>query len=141
MRRRYSTTGSVRRLTAEDLTQMGGSRSVIGVDRRVVPEVREVITGALGRRRWGAEAKARIVAESLEPGTMIRKWRAGTTWSAAAVCLAALGRVGLASSCPLALRRRHIGALRLRPERSHRERVNRTGMFHFRRTPVSGSNR
>jgi hypothetical protein len=27
-----------------------------------------VITGALGRRRWSAEAKARIVAESLAPG-------------------------------------------------------------------------
>jgi transposase len=45
-------------------------------DRRVDPEVREVrrlevITGALGRRRWGAEAKARIVAESLAPGVVI----------------------------------------------------------------------
>ena len=42
-------------------------------DRRVDPEVREVrrlevITGALGRRRWSAEAKARIVAESLAAG-------------------------------------------------------------------------
>src|SRR4026207_635490 len=39
-----------------------------GFDRRVDPEVREVrrlevITGALGRRRWSAEAKARVVAE------------------------------------------------------------------------------
>jgi transposase len=30
-----------------------------------------VITGALGRRRWSAEAKARIVAESLAPGVVI----------------------------------------------------------------------
>jgi transposase len=45
-------------------------------DRRVDPEVREVrrlevITGALARRRWSAEAKARIVAESLAPGAVI----------------------------------------------------------------------
>ena len=45
-------------------------------DRRVDPEVREVrrlevITGALGRRRWSTEAKARIVAESLAPGVVI----------------------------------------------------------------------
>jgi transposase len=45
-------------------------------DRMVDPEVREVrrlevITGALGRRRWSAEAKARIVAESLAPGVVI----------------------------------------------------------------------
>jgi transposase len=45
-------------------------------DRRVDPEVREVrrlevITGALGRRRWSAEPKARIVAESLAPGVVI----------------------------------------------------------------------
>ncbi len=45
-------------------------------DRRVDPEVREVrrlevITGALGRRRWSAEAKARIVAESLAAGVVI----------------------------------------------------------------------
>src|SRR5688500_13477078 len=45
-------------------------------DRRVDPEVGEVrrlevITGALGRRRWSAEAKARIVAESLAPGVVI----------------------------------------------------------------------
>jgi transposase len=45
-------------------------------DRKVDPEVREVrrlevITGALGRRRWSAEAKARIVAESLAPGVVI----------------------------------------------------------------------
>lgn len=31
----------------------------------------EVINGALGRRRWSAEAKARIVAESLVPGAVI----------------------------------------------------------------------
>jgi transposase len=45
-------------------------------DRRVDPEVREVrrlevINGVLGRRRWSAEAKARIVAESLAPGVVI----------------------------------------------------------------------
>ena len=45
-------------------------------DRRVDPEVREVrrlevINGALGRRRWDAEAKARIVAESLAPGVAV----------------------------------------------------------------------
>src|SRR5688500_20361946 len=45
-------------------------------DRKVDPEVREVrrlevINGALGRRRWSAEAKARIVAESLAPGVVI----------------------------------------------------------------------
>jgi transposase len=45
-------------------------------DRRVDPEVREVrrlevITGVPGRRRWSAEAKARIVAESSAPGVVI----------------------------------------------------------------------
>jgi transposase len=45
-------------------------------DPGVNPEVREVrrlevINGALGRRRWSAEAKARIVAESLAPGVVI----------------------------------------------------------------------
>ena len=30
-----------------------------------------MITGALGRRRWSTEAKARIVAESLAPGVVI----------------------------------------------------------------------
>jgi transposase len=45
-------------------------------DRRLDPEVREVrrlevITGALGRRRWSDEAKARIVAESLAPGVVV----------------------------------------------------------------------
>jgi len=45
-------------------------------DRRVDPEVREVrrlevINGALGRRRWSADVKARIVAESLAPGVVI----------------------------------------------------------------------
>jgi transposase len=47
-----------------------------GVDttfKSEVHEVRrlEVINGALGRRRWSAEAKARIVAESLAPGVVI----------------------------------------------------------------------
>jgi transposase len=50
-------------------------RFMSAFDRRVDPEVREfrrleVITGALGRRRWSAEAKARIVAESLAPGVV-----------------------------------------------------------------------
>jgi len=45
-------------------------------DPRLNPEVREVrrlevINGALGRRRWSPEAKARIVAESLAPGVVI----------------------------------------------------------------------
>jgi transposase len=45
-------------------------------DRRFDPEVREVrrlevINGALGRRRWSDEVKARIVAESLAPGVVI----------------------------------------------------------------------
>jgi transposase len=45
-------------------------------DRRVDQEVREVrrlevINGALGRRRWSVEAKARIVAESVAPGVVI----------------------------------------------------------------------
>ena len=45
-------------------------------DPRLDPEVREVrrlevITGALGRRRWSPEAKARIVAESLAPGVVV----------------------------------------------------------------------
>ncbi|MDH5255794.1 MAG: transposase [Gammaproteobacteria bacterium] len=31
----------------------------------------EVINGALGRRRWSPEAKARIVAESLGPGVVV----------------------------------------------------------------------
>ena len=51
-------------------------RFMSALDRRVDPEVREVrrlevINGALGRRRWSAEAKARIVAESLAPGVVI----------------------------------------------------------------------
>jgi transposase len=45
-------------------------------DRRLDPEVREVrrlevINGALSRRRWDGEAKARIVAESLAPGVVV----------------------------------------------------------------------
>ncbi len=53
-----------------------GDRLMSAFDRRVDPEIREVrrlevITGALGRRRWSAEAKARIVAESLGPGVVI----------------------------------------------------------------------
>jgi transposase len=48
---------------------------VSGLDPKLEPtrEVRriEVITGAGGRRRWMAEDKARIVAETLEPGAVI----------------------------------------------------------------------
>jgi transposase len=45
-------------------------------ERRVDQEIREVgrlevINGALGRWRWSADAKARIVAESLAPGVVI----------------------------------------------------------------------
>jgi transposase len=51
-------------------------RFVSGVDSTFETEVREVrrlevINGALGRRRWSAEAKARIVAESLAPGVVV----------------------------------------------------------------------
>jgi transposase len=47
-----------------------------GVDSTFESEAREVrrlevINGALGRRRWSTEAKARIVAESLAPGVVI----------------------------------------------------------------------
>ena len=45
------------------------------VDHRLEPEgdVRrfEVITGALGRRRWNADDRARILEESLVPGAVI----------------------------------------------------------------------
>jgi transposase len=55
-----------------------GDRFMSAFDRRVDPEVREVrrlevITGALGRRRWSTEAKAQIVAESLAPRVVISK--------------------------------------------------------------------
>jgi transposase len=45
-------------------------------ERRVDQEIREVrrlevVNGALGRWRWSADAKARIVAESLAPGVVI----------------------------------------------------------------------
>ena len=55
-----------------------GDRFMSAFDRRVDPEVREVrrlevITGALGRRRWSIEAKAQIVAESLAPRVVISK--------------------------------------------------------------------
>jgi transposase len=47
-----------------------------GIDSTFKSEAREVrrlevINGALGRRRWRPEAKARIVAESLAPGVVI----------------------------------------------------------------------
>jgi transposase len=45
------------------------------LDHRLEPEgeVRrfEVITGALGRRRWNADDRARIVEESLLPGAVV----------------------------------------------------------------------
>jgi transposase len=51
-------------------------RFVSGVDSTFETEARgvrrlEVINGALGRRRWSPEAKARIVAESLAPGVVV----------------------------------------------------------------------
>jgi transposase len=47
-----------------------------GIDSTLKSEAREVrrlemIDGALGRRRWSPEAKARIVAESLAPGVAV----------------------------------------------------------------------
>ena len=47
-----------------------------GIDSTLKSEAREVrrlevINGALGRRRWSPEAKARIVAESLAPGVAV----------------------------------------------------------------------
>ncbi|WP_181183896.1 transposase [Prosthecodimorpha hirschii] len=46
-----------------------------GLDPRLEPlgEVRrfEVINGALGRRRWTADDRARIVGETLEPGAVV----------------------------------------------------------------------
>ncbi len=47
-----------------------------GVDSTFASEAREVrrlevINGALGRRRWNPETKARIVAESLPPGVVV----------------------------------------------------------------------
>ena len=46
-----------------------------GLDHGLEPpgEVRrfEVIKGALGRRRWTADDRARIVAETLEPGAVV----------------------------------------------------------------------
>ena len=46
-----------------------------GLDRTLEPEreIRriEVITGSGGRRRWTAEDKARILAETCEPGAVI----------------------------------------------------------------------
>ncbi|MCO5066734.1 MAG: transposase [Rhizobiaceae bacterium] len=50
-------------------------RFVSGLDHRLEPEgqVRrfEVITGALGRRRWNADDRARILEESLLPGAVV----------------------------------------------------------------------
>ena len=46
-----------------------------GLDHRLEPpdEVRrfEVISGELGRRRWTADDRARIIAETLEPGAVV----------------------------------------------------------------------
>ena len=36
-----------------------------------VPSRLDVVSGPTGRRRWSAEAKARIVAESYEPGVSV----------------------------------------------------------------------
>jgi transposase len=49
---------------------MSGFDSTFKSEAREVRRL-EVITGALGRRRWSPEAKARIVAESLAPGVVI----------------------------------------------------------------------
>ena len=40
-------------------------------DARQTPRRIEVLTGAERRRRWSDEAKARIVAESCEPGAVV----------------------------------------------------------------------
>ena len=87
---------------------LGEDRFMSAFDHRVDPEVREVrrlevITGALGRRRWSVEAKGRIVAESLAPGVVISEVRAGTI----------SGR----SSCSRGATRPGRGALRCRQRR------------------------
>ncbi len=38
----------------------------------------EVIEGPSGRRSWPDDIKARIVRESLEPGSRSTRWRVGT---------------------------------------------------------------
>ncbi|MFG1423112.1 IS66-like element accessory protein TnpA [Roseixanthobacter liquoris] len=46
-----------------------------GLDHRLEPEVEvrrfEVITGAMGRRRWTADERARILEETLVPGAVV----------------------------------------------------------------------
>ena len=46
-----------------------------GLDHRLEPEVEvrrfEVINGALGRRRWSADERARILEETLAPGVVV----------------------------------------------------------------------
>jgi transposase len=49
---------------------MSGFDSTFKSEAREVRRL-EVINGALGRRRWSPEAKARIVAESLAPGVVV----------------------------------------------------------------------
>jgi len=49
---------------------MPGFDSTLKSEAREVRRL-EVINGALGRRRWSPEAKARIVAESLAPGVVV----------------------------------------------------------------------
>ena len=49
---------------------MSGFDSTFKSEAREVRRL-EVINGALGRRRWSPEAKARIVAESLTPGVVV----------------------------------------------------------------------
>ena len=46
-----------------------------GLDHRLEPEVEvrrfEVINGVMGRRRWSADDRARILEESLAPGAVV----------------------------------------------------------------------
>ena len=49
---------------------MSGVDSTFETEAREVRRL-EVINGALGRRRWSAEAKGRIVAQSLAPGVVV----------------------------------------------------------------------
>jgi transposase len=48
---------------------------VSGLDRRLEPEGEtrrfEVINGAMGRRRWSADDRARILEETLAPGAVV----------------------------------------------------------------------
>jgi len=50
-------------------------RFVSGLDHRLEPEAEirrfEVINGAMGRRRWSADDRARILEETLAPGAVV----------------------------------------------------------------------